>query len=150
MAENEYEQLKITRTFAAARDVVWSAWTQPDKFMQWYMPAPFSIPVCELDVRPEGEIRFDSKSPDGSVMHTVGVYKIVEEPERLVFTNGPLDTDGNKIFEVQHTLVLTEIGGKTQLDLTSEVLSAGSSAAPYLAGMEQGLNQALGQLANLL
>lgn len=50
-------------------------------------------------------------------------------------TNPPLDADGNKLFEIQHTLLLSEANGQTTLDLTSEVLSAGPNAEQFLRDM---------------
>jgi uncharacterized protein YndB with AHSA1/START domain len=146
----QYKTLHITRTFNASRQAVWDAWTKPDHFTQWYSPEHFTIPICELDVKPEGKIRIDMKGPDGTIYPSSGVFKEVTQPERLAFTNSPLDNAGNKLFEVLHSLTLTENEGKTVLSLTSQVLSAGPEAGPYLAGMEVGLNEALQKLENLL
>jgi uncharacterized protein YndB with AHSA1/START domain len=147
---SDFQPLHINRTFEAPRQAVWDAWTQPDQFKQWFMPAPFSIPSCELDVRPGGQIKVDTKSPDGSIMPLVGEFNTVEEPSKLVMTNAPLDDEGNKLFEVRHTIILGEADGKTTLDITAEVLSAGPNAEPFLKGMEPGLNQAFDQLATIL
>jgi uncharacterized protein YndB with AHSA1/START domain len=147
---SDYEPLNIRRTFATSRQAVWDAWTKPEEFKQWYMPAPFSVAFCEFDVRPGGQLKVETKSPDGVIMLLVGEYKIVDEPNKLVMTNSPLDADGNKLFEIQHSLMLSEENGQTALDLTSEVISAGPNAEQFLRGMKQGLEQALDQLAGLL
>ncbi|MDB5175686.1 MAG: hypothetical protein JWM81_544 [Candidatus Saccharibacteria bacterium] len=147
---SEYPPLQISRTFAAPRQAVWDAWTQPEQFKQWYMPAPYSVPACEFDVRPGGQLHIDTQAPDGSIMSVTGEFKVVEEPSKLVTTNSLHDTDGNALFEVQHTLELVEIDGGTTLNITSEVLSAGPNAEQFLSGMEPGLNQALDQLATLV
>lgn len=147
---SDYQPLHITRTFTAPRQAVWDAWTQPDQFKQWFMPAPFSIPACELDVRPGGALRIDTQSPDGTIMPVTGEYTVVEEPSKLVMTTSPLDADGSKLFTVQQTLVLTESGGQTTLDITAEVLSAGPNADQYLQDMEPGLQQAFDQLGSML
>lgn len=147
---SDYQPLHITRTFDAPRQAVWDAWTQPDQFKQWFMPAPYSVPSCEFDVRPGGKLRVDTQGPDGVIMPLVGVFQVVEEPAKLVTTNSPLDADGNKLFEVQHTVVLNEINGQTILEITSEVLSAGPNADQFLSGMEPGLQQAFDQLAEML
>jgi uncharacterized protein YndB with AHSA1/START domain len=80
----------------------------------------------------------------------MGEFKLVDEPEKLVMTNSPLGPDGNKLFEVQHTLLLTENNDQTTLDLTSAVLWASPNADQFLIGMGQGLTQALDQLTTLL
>jgi len=147
---DEYEPLKIKKTFEASRQAVWDVWTMPGKLREWYMPEPFTVERCELDVKVDGELRIDTKGPDGVVNTVTGVFKVVKEPEELVMTNVVHDAEGNPLFEVQHSLVLTEADGKTTLDLTSEVLTAGPNAAPFLGGMEQGLQQALDQLASIV
>ena len=40
-------------------------------------------------------------------------------------TNSPLDLNGYKLFEIQHTITLTEEEGLTSLEIISAVLSAG-------------------------
>src|SRR5665213_663680 len=147
---SDYQPLHINRTFTAPRQAVWDAWTQPEQFKQWFMPAPFSVPACELDVRVGGQMHVDTQGPDGVIMPLTGEFKVGDEPSKLVMTNSPLDADGNKLFEIQHTLVLSEDDGQTTLDITSEVLSAGPNADQFLSGMEPGLNQALDQLSDLL
>lgn len=32
--------LEITRVIKAPRSAVWQAWTSPDQFAQWWIPAP--------------------------------------------------------------------------------------------------------------
>jgi uncharacterized protein YndB with AHSA1/START domain len=147
---NKYKTLAIKHTFDANREVVWQAWTDPMQFAEWWSPDGFTVPVCELDVQPNGKLRVDMKGPDGTIYPSVGVYKEVIEPERLSFTNIPLDNEGNELFEVLQTLTLIENGNKTDFELTAEVLSATPEAAPYLSGMEPGLKQALGKLDTLL
>jgi hypothetical protein len=54
------------------------------------------------------------------------------------------------LFQVLHSLVLTETEDGTTLEITSEVLSAGPDADPFLSGMKPGLEQALDQLAGVV
>jgi uncharacterized protein YndB with AHSA1/START domain len=146
----EYKPLHIVRTFNAPQQIVWDACTKPEHVAEWYAPDLFTVPVCELDVRPQGKLRIDMQGPDGVRYPSIGEFQEVVPPERLVFTNSPLDADNNILFEVRHSLRLSEANGQTTFDLTSEVVSAGPKAAPYLAGMEPGLNQAVGKLAALV
>ncbi len=146
----DYPPLHIARTFNSPRQAVWDAWTKPKLFKQWYMPHPFSVPSCEFDVRPGGAIHIDTQAPDGSIMPLIGTYIVVEEPSKLVFTNSPLDAAGQKLFEIQHTVELTESDGVTTLHITSEVLMAGPHAEQFLSGMKPGLEQALDQMKEIV
>jgi uncharacterized protein YndB with AHSA1/START domain len=146
----DFAPLTITRTFEAPRQAVWDAWTKPEQFKQWFMPKPFSVPACELDVRVGGKLKVDTMAPDGSIMPLVGEYLEVDEPSKLVTTNSPLDADGNPLFVVKHTIELTEANGGTILNITAEVLSAGPNAEQFLSGMKPGLEQAFDQMAEML
>jgi uncharacterized protein YndB with AHSA1/START domain len=146
----EYKPLTITRTLNATAQAVWDAWTTPEQFKQWYMPAPFTVPSCEFDVRPGGKLRIETQDPQGNIMPVVGEFTEVEQPKKLVQIDTLLDADGNKLFDVRHSLTLTENNGQTTLEITSEVLWAGPNADQFLSGMEPGLNQALDQLTTLL
>ena len=147
---SDHQPLKITRVFDAPLQAVWDAWTKPEEFKKWYMPKPFSVPSCEIDLRPGGKLKADTKDPDGNIMPLYGEFKVVEEPNKLVVTNYPMDEAGNKLFEIQHTVLLSEESGKTTLDLTSEILYVGPDADPFLNGMEEGLNQALDQMSEIV
>jgi uncharacterized protein YndB with AHSA1/START domain len=148
--DSENKILSFEREFDAPRQLIWDVWTKPEHFSKWYAPEHFTIPICELDVRPGGTARIDMQGPDGIIYPSIGTFKEVVKPELLSFTNSPLDGDDNKLFEVLHTLVLTENGTKTRFNLTSKVLWAGPQAGPYLAGMEPGLNQALVKLSEVI
>lgn len=79
--------LQIKRTFAAPREKVFQAWTDPAALKRWFGPSDdFSTPVAEVDLRVGGRYRIHMKSPDGQP-HTVhGVYREVTPPAKLVFT----------------------------------------------------------------
>jgi uncharacterized protein YndB with AHSA1/START domain len=141
---SKYKKLHFEYTYSVPRETVWEAWTNPIQFAKWYAPDSFTIPVCELDARTGGKLRVDMQGPDGTMYPSSGLYREVRRPDLLRFTNSPLDYKGDKLFEVLQTIRLTEAGSNTTvLSLTSEVVSAGPNAAPYLAGMEMGLKQAL-------
>ena len=54
----------ITREFAAPRQLVFKACTDPNHLAQWWGPKGFSNPVCEWDARPGGKI-YVGKTGDG-------------------------------------------------------------------------------------
>ncbi|MBO0985886.1 SRPBCC domain-containing protein, partial [Rathayibacter sp. SD072] len=49
--------LEISRVLRAPRASVWAAWTTPELFAQWWIPAPTRCRVDAMDVRPGGELR---------------------------------------------------------------------------------------------
>lgn len=80
--------LTLQRIIRAPRSEVWRAWTQPDLLERWWIPAPMIARVDTLEVRPGGGF-VTRMSEDGRefVPHTDSVFLVVEQDERLVFTN---------------------------------------------------------------
>ena len=80
--------LEITRLIKAPRNAVWQAWTNPEQFAQWWIPAPALCRVVEMDVRPGGAL-LTEMSEDGSAFgpHMDACYLAVEEGRKIVLTN---------------------------------------------------------------
>ncbi|MFC4944474.1 SRPBCC domain-containing protein [Pseudonocardia sp. GCM10023141] len=80
--------LSIERVIRAPRKDVWAAWTDPASLAQWWIPAPTRCRVERLEVRPGGAF-VTQMSDDGAafVPHLDACFLVVEEFERIVFTN---------------------------------------------------------------
>ena len=145
------KELVLTRVFNAPRERVWKAWTDPNQVAQWWGPAGFTNPRCEVDVRPGGVLRIDMRGPDGTVYPMSGVYREVVSPERLVFTGSALDEKGKPLFEVLNTVTFADQGGKTKLTVQAQVVRKIAAVADqYLKGQEQGWSQSLERLEEFL
>ena len=79
--------LTVSRIIRAPRDAVWSAWTDPAKFAQWWLPAPATCRVVHMDLRPGGAFETEM-SEDGAdfTPHITGCFLAVDDRERIVFT----------------------------------------------------------------
>lgn len=144
LAERE---LVITRVLDAPRELVFKAWSEPERLAQWWGPDGFTNPVCELDFQQGGHIRIDMRGPNGTVYPMSGTVQEIVEAERFVFTVSPLDEKGNPLFENLNTITFTETNGKTTLHLHVQVVKIFDPiATQYLAGMEPGWNQTLDRL----
>jgi uncharacterized protein YndB with AHSA1/START domain len=108
------EGLTITRVFDAPRQLVWSAWTDPTQFAQWFGGKDATVPAETLsfDVRPGGRWN--------AVMHTMGMeipwkgqFLEVDPPERLVLTMEDAE-GGTDNFETL-TVELRDLEGKTEM-----------------------------------
>ena len=87
-ASNPDLDLTISRIIKAPRPVVWSAWTDPSSFEQWWVPAPAKCRVVEMDLHPGGSL-VTHISEDGGpfVPHISGCFLAVADLEQIVFTN---------------------------------------------------------------
>ena len=80
--------LALERVIRAPRRSVWTAWTEPARIEQWWVPAPAQARVERLDVRPGGGF-VTRLSDDGVtfVPHVNACFIVVDDLERIVFTN---------------------------------------------------------------
>jgi len=77
--------LKLRRTIARPREVVFDAWTDPDALMRWFGGALGQTLSAAVDLRVGGAYRLTMES-GAQVGAVEGVYREVERPDRLVFT----------------------------------------------------------------
>src|SRR4051794_22770263 len=77
----------ITRVFDAPRPLVWKAWTEQDRLMQWFGPKGCTMPAARLDFRPGGVFHFCLHSPDGREMWGKFAYREIVAPERIVWVH---------------------------------------------------------------
>jgi uncharacterized protein YndB with AHSA1/START domain len=140
-------EIVITRAFAAPRRLVWEAWTNPEHVPHWMLgPQGWTMPVCQIDLRPGGEWLFVWRHADGAEMRMRGVYQEVVPPERLVST----DSWGGDWPETLNTLVLTEEGGKTTSTQTILYPSKEARDAALRTGMKDGMSASFDRLAEYL
>jgi len=80
--------LSVSRVIRAPRSAIWDAWTEPERFEQWWVPSPQICRVREMDLRPGGSFRTEI-SQDGTQFspHITGCFLAVDELERIVFTD---------------------------------------------------------------
>ncbi len=80
--------LEITRVIKAPRAAVWAAWTTPERFEKWWVPAPALCRVVAMDLRPGGGLVTQMSEGGGPFgPHLSASYLAVEQGRGLVFTN---------------------------------------------------------------
>ena len=122
-------KLQLTRVFDAPRELVFKAWTDVEQFPLWFGAAACegsSLQSARADVRVGGKYRLQVRRADGEYWTTVGVYREVKPPERLVFTwQFEKDGRGDEFGEVEPPEMLVTLefkarGQQTELILTHE------------------------------
>ena len=140
-------EIVMTRVFDAPRRLVFEAWTSPEHLPHWMLgPEGWTMPVCEVDLRPGGAWHFTWRRSDGTEMGMHGVYREVAPPDRLVST----ESWGGDWPETLNTLVLTEKDGKTTATLTILYPSKDARDAATKTGMTQGVSLSFDRLAGCL
>jgi uncharacterized protein YndB with AHSA1/START domain len=139
-------EVTISRLIAAPRDLVFKTWTDPAHLARWWGPRGFSNPVCEVDARVGGELRIVMRGPDGTDYPMRGVFREVVAPQRLVFTNFPVDADDRPLLDGHTTVTFADEGGKTRLTVVMRATALAPVAARMLEGMETGWTQSIDRL----
>ena len=142
------QEIRMTRLFDAPRHLVFEAMSKPEHVKRWWgcLGEGYSVPVCEIDLRPGGAWRFVNRHPGGEVAF-YGEYREISPPDRLVFT---------EIFEqfpdtvTVVTAVFTEEGGKTRLTATVRYPSVEVRDMVLGSGMDHGAGISYDRLEDLV
>jgi uncharacterized protein YndB with AHSA1/START domain len=144
-AAAETHTVIIEREYDAPRDLVFSAWVDPQHVARWWGLHSYTNDVRALDVRPGGAMHIDMRAPNGAVFPMVGVYDEVLEPERLVFTATLFDDKGEMFMEDVTTVTFSEHNGRTKVVVEARLVQAARDNAAV--GLERGWGQSLERLA---
>jgi uncharacterized protein YndB with AHSA1/START domain len=147
-AESNANEIRMTRLFNAPRKLVFEAMTKPEHVKQWWgrLGEGYSVPVCEIDLRPGGTWRFVNHHPKGEAAFH-GEYREITPPSRIVYT---------EIFEPfpDHVSVVTtdftEEGGKTRLTISVRYPSPEVLDMVLASGMAKGAGISYDRLEDLL
>src|SRR5438876_494667 len=107
--DRDAHTVTLTRSFAAPREQVFEAWTQPEHVACWWDAAGARLAECVIDLRPGGAFRFVHQGPS-HVPPFSGVYREIAPPERLVF----------EAMGAIGRVVLKDVGGGTLMTVSIE------------------------------
>jgi len=147
------QELTITRTFDAPRELVFKAFAEAERLARWWGPQGCTIQVSKLDFRPGGTFHYRMALPDGHDMWGRFTYREIVPPEKIVWVNAFSDPDGNLTrapfgdtipLEILNTVTLAERHGKTVLTLHSSPLDATAHEVDTFEGMFDSMQQGWG------
>ncbi len=140
-------EIVLTRVVEAPRDLVFTAYTEPQHVSRWWGPNGFSTTTHEMDVRPGGVWRFTMTHAEYGTFPNLIVYREVVRPERLVYDHGA-DEHDEGTFHV--TITFEDEGGKTRVTQTSVFNTAEQRAEVIKFGAVELGMQTLEKLAAYL
>ncbi|HBS04659.1 MAG TPA: polyketide cyclase [Leptospiraceae bacterium] len=130
---------------------VWAAWTEPKHLLKWFVPSPWSLADCEVDLRPGGIFRTVMRSPEGEEFPSNGCYLEVIPNQSLVFTDA-LEPGFRPGLEPFMTARLTLKATKNGTLYRAVAMHSGPENAKKHAdmGFADGWGKALDQLIELM
>ncbi len=146
----------IRRTFAAPRERVFRAWTEPEHLKRWFAPTDdFATPLAEVDLRVGGRYRLGLLRPPGgcgctpssecadagpTMKYVGGTYEVIQPFEKLVFTWAWEESDMAPD-ETRVTVEFLDRAGQTEVVLTHERLPSQESRDQHTHGWTGCLNR---------
>lgn len=142
-------EVRIVRTFDAPRRLVFDAFTKPALVKRWLTgPDGWSLPVCEIDLRPGGTFRYVWKDAAGTEMGMGGTYREIDAPDRIVHEE-LFDEDWTG-GQTEVTTLFVENGGRTTVTTTAIYSSTATRDAVLKSPMESGIAIGYDRLEGML
>ena len=132
--------LKLTRTLAGPRPIVFRWFSDVDCVRRWWGPNGFRVPWLDFRPRPGNGYRIEMKPPNGRPFYLRGQFRVVEPPARLTYTFAWEDPDPDDI----ETVVELTFRGRdrsTEVTLTQGPFRTEARRALHRAGWTDGFDE---------
>ena len=127
----------MERVFAAPRELVWQAITEPKHIPNWWGPRDTPMTVEAMDFRVGGRWRWIARGGDGDAPFT-GEYLEIDPPKRIVNTETFDVEPFNQLEPALVTTTLEEVEGGTKLRSSTRFPSAEALEGALATGMTGG------------
>lgn len=140
-------EVAMTRTFDAPQKLVFEAFTRPAHVVHWMLgPEGWTMPVCEIDLRPGGRWHMVWRRDDGSEMAMSGEYQEVTPWSRTVQT----ESWGAQWASTVNTTEFIADGDRTTVVQTMRYPSQADRDRAMETGMKNGAEISYARLAAYL
>jgi uncharacterized protein YndB with AHSA1/START domain/catechol 2,3-dioxygenase-like lactoylglutathione lyase family enzyme len=130
--------VRITRVVAAPKALVFDVHTKPEHLPRWMLGPPgWTMPICEIDLRPGGAFRYVLRGGDGAELTIAGTFEEVVRPDRLVSTEA---WSGGQWPETRNTTTFSELDGRTTITTSIVYPSPAARDAAVASGMREGMD----------
>ncbi len=152
IAEPGKQEIIMSRTFDAPRDLVFKATSDPNLIPKWWGPRYLTTTVAEMDVKAGGRWRFVQRDDKGNEFAFNGVYHEIAAPERVIstFEFENLPPEMGKGHVVLQKVTFEEVDGKTVYTEKSVYLSVEDRDGMIQSGMEGGATESMDRLEEVL
>ncbi|HEY5551332.1 MAG TPA: SRPBCC family protein [Opitutaceae bacterium] len=134
------------RVFAAPRERVFRAFSEPEHLARWWGPAGFTNTFLEFDFRSGGVWRFTMRGPDGAAYAMDHRFTEVVAPERIVVRHLQQGHDFTLTITLADRAGRTEVAWRMVFDDPEEAARVRSIVVP---ANEQNLERLAALLAGL-
>lgn len=146
-AEPGKQEIIITCTFDAPRELVFETYTDPKLLPQWWGPEYLTTIVDRDEGKSGGTWRYVQKDSDGIEFAFHGVFHEICKPERIIQTFEFEGTPGHVLLE---TITFKVHQGKTIITDQSVFQSVEDRDGMLGSGMKEGSSESMNRFAELL
>lgn len=146
-AEPGMPQILITREFAASRELLFRAYTEPELLVQWLGPRQYTMTIDQFDLRNGGAWRYIHRAADGTEYAFHGVFHGTPAPAGIVQTFEYEGAPGHVSLE---TLTFEERGDRTLVRQNAIYQSVADRDAMVAGGMSEGVEDSMARLDELI
>jgi len=141
--------IHVTREFAAGRDLVWEAWTNPEIMDQWWAPKPYRTETLSMDFRAGGQWSYCMVGPNGERHYCRADYQEVQPKDFFTAIDAFTDEEGNINTDFARSRwrnTFNETNGHTVVDVLISYDSLNDLEMIVSLGFKEGFTMAMGNL----
>jgi uncharacterized protein YndB with AHSA1/START domain len=128
----------VTRHFAAPPEAVYRAHTDSALVQKWCLgPEGWTMPVCQIDARPGGKIRYEWSNGQGQGFSLTGECLELDPPRRIVHVERMHLPDPTPDNHIETTF--ERDGAGTLMTMRMTLPDANTRAQMLATGMEHGM-----------
>jgi uncharacterized protein YndB with AHSA1/START domain len=145
--------LTLVAEFEASPARVWEVWEDPRKLERWWGPPTFPATFTRHDFVVGGESRYFMTGPAGETPRGWWRIDAIDKPHRLDFANGLAGDDGEPAPGVEPMsgyVTFEATAGGTRMTAVTRFTDSAQMQTMLDMGMQEGMTQAIGQIADLL
>lgn len=145
--------MTVVADFAASRQRVWEAYTDPRQIEKFWGPPTWPATFHRHDVTPGGRSHFVMRGPDGTLSAGFWEFLSVEPGVRIEVRDGFADAEGredDRMPSMRMALEFEDIDGGCRLTATTWFASTEQLQQLLEMGMEEGMTAAMGQIDDVL
>jgi uncharacterized protein YndB with AHSA1/START domain len=141
------KEIRITRVYDASVQIVWEAWTDPQRAAHWWGPRGFTITTHSKDFRVGGTWVYTMHGPNGMDFPNKSQYLEIEQGSRMVYDHWG-NEQSRALFRV--TVQFTDVKGKTKMDMVMAFPTSEAAEATKVFIKKAGGNATWDRLAEYL
>jgi len=149
----ESSKISVQREFAAALNLVWEAWTNPEILDQWWAPKPFRNKTKVMEFKPGGMWLYGMISPQEEIFWCKSEFENIEHQNSFSYTDNFCDENGEVKEKFPNSLwtnVFVDNATSCTVNITIQFENLDSLERIIEMGFKEGFSMAMENLDQLL